>query len=155
MWELETTLVLKIPGLSKEQVAKVAKQIIRTIEKRTASGRDKNGVMFKGYSADYMESKVFEAVGKSTQVDLRLTGEMMTDLDILSSSNGKATIGFPDDEARARAHGHITGANGTGKLPVRDFLGVNNDELASAIRRSGVVKTEGEVATLLSKAEVV
>jgi hypothetical protein len=67
-----------------------------------------------------------------------MSGEMLADLQVLhvDAKKGEIHVGFRDHEAIGKAHGHITGADGN--LPVRDFLGV----------------TEKEIATILSKVPV-
>jgi hypothetical protein len=151
MYEAETTLILKL-DLNPDSLEAVAKQVIYLIEKRTANGRDKRGNPFKGYSEEYKKSMDYLAAGKTGQVNLRLSGEMMTDLDVTNLTARTVAIGFPDDEKRAIAHGHITGANGN--LPVRDFMGISKEELATAIRKSGVVRTEAEVQDLVSRGSI-
>jgi hypothetical protein len=153
-YETETSIVIRL-NLPKQKMEKVAKQVVRLIERRTASGLDMHGNKFVGYSEAYINSINFKAADKSPgQVNLRLIGEMMTELDVISASNGKVTIGFEDPEQRAKAHGHQVGKEGGSNLPKREFIGVSVDELASAIRRSGVVSTEAEVEALLKGATI-
>lgn len=114
----------------------MGREIIRTIRARTEAGKDKNGAPFHGYSQEYKDSLEFRIAGKSeSHVNLRLTGEMMSGMEVLwaNPASGSVAIGFRDSTDRGKAHGHITGANG--KLPVRDFLGISSDELASILSK--------------------
>jgi hypothetical protein len=60
---------------------------------------------------------------------------MMSGMEVLwaNPSSGSVAIGFRDTADRGKAHGHITGANG--KLPVRDFLGISSEELATILSK--------------------
>jgi len=114
----------------------VGREIIRTIRARTEKGKDKNGSPFTGYSQEYKDSLEFRVAGKNESlVNLRLTGEMMSGMEVLwaNPASGSVAIGFRDSGDRGKAHGHITGANG--KLPIRDFLGISKDELATILSK--------------------
>ncbi len=114
----------------------MGREIIRTIRARTEAGKDKNGSAFHGYSQEYKDSLEFRIAGKSeSHVNLRLSGEMMSGMEVLwaNPSSGSVAIGFRDTGDRGKAHGHITGANG--KLPVRDFLGISSEELATILSK--------------------
>jgi hypothetical protein len=123
------------PTLSNDYLQRVGREIIRTILERTAKGLDKDRVLFPFYSKEYKESDDFKLTGKSSTVNLRLSNDMLSDLSILDVRKGEIVIGFEDGEQRAKAHGHITGANGTGRLPVRNFLGISDKEMASIMRK--------------------
>jgi hypothetical protein len=117
----------------KEYLERVGREAVRVIQARTEKGLDKNGNTFAPYSDDYVKSNNFILAGKSkSHVDLRLFGDMMT---ALSSKvvDGKVIIGMDNATDRAKAHGHITGAQG--RLPVRDFLGVSPAEVGEIMRR--------------------
>jgi hypothetical protein len=60
---------------------------------------------------------------------------MLADFSVLAARNGRIILGFDSEEQRAKAHGHMTGQEGSGNLPVRDFLGISDEELAQAIRK--------------------
>jgi hypothetical protein len=136
-WEQEATLVVRLKSkYPKDYLERVGREIIRTIRARTESGKDKNGSAFKGYSEEYKDSLEFRIAGKSeSHVNLRLTGEMMSGMEVLwaNPASGSVAIGFRDTGDRGKAHGHITGANG--RLPIRDFLGISNDELATILSK--------------------
>ena len=153
-WETETTLIVKM-NLPKTKLEKVARAAAALIRKRTADGIDKDGKPFVPYSKEYKESPEFAQAGKSGKVDLKLTGEMMTEFGVLQVQNGRFSLGVEDEEQRAKLHGHITGQEGSGKLPVRNPLGLSKAELASVLRTTGVAKTEEEVDALINSMEVV
>ena len=156
-YETETSLVIRVKRDAKVKLKagdleEIGAQVIRAIERRTAKGIDKNGASFAPYSEAYIASQNFAAAGKSPdKVNLRLLGEMMSSLEVLRADSGRVTIGFEDDEQRAKAHGHIVGANA---LPKRDFLGVNRAELEQAVRRSGVAQTLEQADAIIASLEV-
>ena len=65
-------------------------------------------------------------------VNLTLTGEMLNSIELIDNNNIALTIGFKDELQAAKAHAHITGANG--RTPVRDFLGLPPFELSSILK---------------------
>jgi phage gpG-like protein len=74
------------------------------------------------YSKTYVKSEAFQAYGKSPgTVNLKLTGSMRADIDVVGTSATSVTIGFVDEESEQKALGHI---NGSGNLPVRNFWGL-------------------------------
>jgi phage gpG-like protein len=82
------------------------------------------------YSDDYEDSLEFKAAGKSKgDVNMTLTGDMLASMDVISTDGSTLVIGFSDSEQAAKAHGHMTGANGSGRLPKREFFGISRDEL--------------------------
>ena len=97
-----------------------ANRIIDEIVNRTQDGIDKKGSSFVAYSKSYKSSTVFDIYGKSKQVNLTLTGSMLSSVDSIISRE-KIIIYFNDDEDAAKAHGHINGSN---NLPKRDFFGL-------------------------------
>lgn len=111
----------------------VAQEIIDFIVERSKNGRDKDGRPFPGYSKSYKESKEFEIAGKSSKVNLTLSGEMLNSIKLLSHRRGELLIGFENGtEQNAKAEGNITGSYGKPR-PVpskaRDFLGISQSRL--------------------------
>ncbi len=103
------------------------KRLIDDIEARLDEGKDKDGEKFTGkagkYSKSYRESEEFKFWDKDKTVNLQLTGQMRSAMDVISTAGRIVTIAFIDQEANDKAHGHVNGAN---YLPVRDFWGVPN-----------------------------
>jgi hypothetical protein len=137
-WE-ETVTVIKIKGSKKpnDWLRRVGEEAVQVILDRTKAGKDKNGNPFHPYSDAYKNSDDFILAGKSANnVNLKLMGEMLADLSVLSARDNTIIIGFPDDEQRAKANGHITAKQGTGKLPKRDFLGISDKELQKILEKT-------------------
>lgn len=134
----------------------MGREAINIILERTKKGLDKNGVPFHPYSPDYIASDDFKLAEKSkNRVDLRMTSDMLENLSIMYAGEGKSgdsvvILGFPDEHQRAKANGHITGQQGRGPLPKRDFLGISKDELSSILTKIPPPEKLGK-AELLSK----
>lgn len=102
----------------------VGRRFIDEIVNRTQSGINKNGRQFTKYSSSYKESLVFEIYGKTSEVTLTLTGEMLASMGVTATPPRKVVIGFQSNEQEAKAHGHIFGGGYKRSLPVRDFFGL-------------------------------
>ncbi len=113
--------------LSPQQRELLAQKIVQKIKDRTREGFSATGRPFKGYSKKYKESLDFKIAGKSDQVDLSLTGDMVADLDVLSINNRYIVVGYDMDYPDiGKVHGNVTGEYGNDK-PVtskRDFIGL-------------------------------
>lgn len=99
--------------------------IIERIRERTESGIDKLGRKFKNYSESYKESLPFKAFGKTSQVDMTQTGDMLGTLEIVKDSPTKLVFGWEDETQNAKAFNHTTGDT----VPKRDFFGLPKEEL--------------------------
>ena len=111
----------------------IAQEAIDLIKNRVEEDNTGNsGRALAGYEESYFESEIFAAFNKSKgDVNMTLTGEMMASIDVTDTSENGITIGFNDDFNNAKAHGHMTGMEGKGK--VRPFFGVNKGELESIV----------------------
>ncbi len=112
--------------------------IVERIVERTQQGKDKNGNPFPKYSNSYKESLDFKIAGKSSKVDLQLSGDMLAELKLLKSTRNWVEVGFDRwSEENARADGNIRGTYGQ-KTPIkgkaRDFLGITEKELMKIIQ---------------------
>ena len=118
----------------------IAVDIIDTIVDRTQNknkGVRKRGkgyelYDFPEYGKKYIKSKDFKIAGKSEEVDLTLSGDMMADIQLLSHKSGELLIGFENgSESNSKAEGNIRGTYGQPK-PIkkkkRNFLGITKDE---------------------------
>lgn len=111
--------------------------ILEFIRDRTKSGIGLNASgtrnkSFPAYSKSYMESLDFKIAGKSSNVDLTLSGDMLDAMDILNHKKGTITIGFENGTVdNAKAEGNILGSYGGAPKPskARNFLGVTPSEL--------------------------
>ena len=106
---------------------KFGEEIIDTIVKRTLKGIDKNDIPFLPYSKAYMDSIEFKIYNKKTNVNLRLSGQMLSSMKV-SKGSYEVTVWIPDEFNNAKAYGHIKGSK------VRDFLGLPKDDEAKAMR---------------------
>lgn len=127
-------------------------RIIEKIVERTQGGEDLSGRPFKGYSKSYMESLAFKVFGKSKDVDLTLSGDMLASMQVVDTNPRKLTIGFPDSTENAKAFNHNTGDT----LPKREFFGIRDEELEEireefqedVVDFAQIVETRDEEATL-------
>ena len=113
--------------------------ILEFIRDRTEAGKDKNNKAFKKYTNAYKDSVDFSIAGKSSKPNLKLSGDMLDDLDLLSDKKGQLLIGYENgSENNGKADGNITGsygqANGNKKY-ARDFLGITPRDLTRVIKR--------------------
>jgi hypothetical protein len=145
-----------------EERRAIAAEIISRITERTQEeNRDKNGRPFPGYSKAYKESLEYKIAGKTGDVNLTLSGEMMDMLQLLRTSKGKIEIGYKaGDKVNGKVEGNRLGTYGQSKqvAPKRDFLGITQKELKDILRnyplrneekrRESVeeVKLSGEIA---------
>lgn len=157
-YDVNTFEVLNRSGRSIEQVralrramgsnfhVRFATKAIDQIFKRTISGNDVFGKPFERYSDSYKRSLAYRIYGKSSHVNLKLTGEMLSSMGIGSIRNGRVKIIIIGDLNNAKAEGHTFGIErnvGRGvKIKVgkrtktvfkkqkvkRPFLGLSTDE---------------------------
>ncbi len=116
-----------------EYKKKIAETIRQLIYQRTLSGRDRYGQPFAPYSPFWSATK--GAMG-STKVNLYFTGHMFGNMQE-KIDNDDAVIYFADDFAAKKAAGHI---EGKGRLPVRDFFFLTEEEVQAAVIRGVMEK---------------
>jgi hypothetical protein len=123
---------------------RLAFDILEHIRKRTSNGQglNSNGTrlrQFPKYSESYSESLDFKIAGKSTSdVNLKLSGDMLDAMDLLNHRSGQITIGFENgSDENARAEGNILGSYGgaPNKAKARNFLGVTAKELEIIVKQ--------------------
>ena len=115
----------------------IAIEVIDKIIARTKAGKDKNGNPFAPYTKEYKESINFKIGGKSSRVDLTLSGDMLDSLEIIRNAP-IMEIGYSSgNPERGKAEGNILGTYGQPKqtAPKRDFLGIQERELESILRK--------------------
>ena len=152
-------------GLSSIVREQIGAKVIEDIQKRTDKGLDKEGRAFPKYTKGYKESDDFQAAGKGSKVNLRLSSEMMDSLSLIENTDGRITVGYnKGDEVAGRVEGNVIGSYGdsTGHADkARDFLGVPAKRLRLIIREviedstpididTGSI-AEGLVGTLLNR----
>jgi hypothetical protein len=148
MAQQKTTIKIN-PKYNKEQREAIAQEIIDYMIDRTLKSKDKNNRNFKPYSKEYKQSLDFKNAGKTSKVNLTLSGDMLVSMDLLNSRKGSITIGYQKgSEENDKAEGNIKGTYGstrktkidpkTGKrvprqIKKRDFLGISGNDLRSKI----------------------
>ena len=108
----------------------MAEALLQKMLDKTAKGKSRTGKVFKKYSKAYMASEDFKAFGKTSKVNLDLTGDMLGLIEVIDESPNTVTLGWDDKTEAAKAHGHING-NKVTRLPVRDFFGLNQKDIAA------------------------
>lgn len=103
--------------------------VVEFIEKRSNDGKGIGGKKLKSpYSKAYTKTTEFEVAGKSpTEINMRLTGEMIDSIDVLDFDGQVLTVGIEGDQA-PKAHGHMTGKNGEVPSMKREFFGLTETE---------------------------
>lgn len=120
----------------------VGQAIIEKIVNRTASGKSLSGGKFKGYSESYSESLAFKAAGKTKgDVNLKLFGDMLGTLDVISDEGNKLKIGWDDELQNAKAYNHNYGET----VPKREFMGLTQAEITE-IKNEFIGEAIGRVA---------
>ena len=91
-----------------------------------AMGRGRQIKLKSPYSKSYIDSLDFKAFGKKpSQVNMKLTGDMLGLMDIKRQSSNSITIGWTDATENAKAYNHSVGDT----VPRRPFFGVSKSEL--------------------------
>lgn len=124
----------------------VAEEILNFIVERTKKGKGSDGVNFPEYSPLYKASDAFKLGGKSSTVNLTLSGEMLDSLEVLEAKRGKIVFGFAkDSDMNGRADGNCRGSYGTSKddpSKARNFMELSGKELAKIIRSLDILPRE-------------
>lgn len=125
-------LSIKVPftqPIKPRERAKIADAILTHIVGRTMAGLDKDNEKFSKYTRKYAEEK---GVGVS-EVDLLLSGEMLSELKVLKINPREIEIGYQGSkELIGKVDGNIRGTYGQPEpIPgkARDFLGINASDV--------------------------
>lgn len=120
-------------NFSSDQRIILADLIINKIRENTQNGFDRNGKSFKGYSKSYKESLDFKNAGKTSEVDLTSTGDMLASIEMISHGAGYVTVGYPTGgEFAGQVEGNTIGSYGMDKgraSKARPFLGLPQNDL--------------------------
>jgi phage gpG-like protein len=87
------------PLISQSLMQEVGQLAVRLIRTRTEQGTDAKGRPFQPYSPEYAERKADE-LGSGT-VNLTVSGRMLNDMQVVSTTNSKVTLGFISSGGRA------------------------------------------------------
>ena len=136
----------RFEGISEVQRSAIGNEIVNTIQDRTASGIDKDGNRFTPYNPNYINSKHFKNAGKSGNVNLVFSNEMMNSLEYLPelSQGSSITVGFPNGtDVNSRAQFVIEGHGRKGDFtqPPRNPMGLTGNErnrIVDMVPRRGV-----------------
>jgi len=112
----------------KEQQNQIADAIITHIVGRTMAGLDKEDKKFVKYTKKYSDLK---GVSRN-EVDLLLSGEMLSELKILNVTRNGAEIGYKGSKGLiGKVEGNLIGSYGKSPDPekARDFLGIKDDDV--------------------------
>lgn len=131
---------LNLEGYSPSEREAIVGDVIRTIQKRTKQGLDKDGKPFPKYTKAYTKSQDFKIAGKTSKVDLVLSGDMLDSIELLKNAP-KTVVGFERGSTEnGKADGNIRGTYGQdspidGGKYARDFLGLTKAELKSILSK--------------------
>lgn len=128
MAEANQSKIILIPtGFSKSIREQIGQDIIDKIKRRTAQGLDINNEFFASYSPNYE---------KTGTVDLKITGEMLSGLSVLSTGDGFIRIGFDSSRSNDKA-AYIQQPRGQklDKQPIRRFVGISQRDLNIILER--------------------
>ena len=110
-----------------------AQSMIDVIKERTDKYKDVNGDRLKKYSESYTQSDIFKAASKGrSEVNMRLTSEMMDTIDVIEQNGSVVKIGWDDGFNSKKAYAHMTAFKGHPTIksaPVREFFGITKKEI--------------------------
>ena len=102
--------------------------IKEVINRTTVKKIGTNGKPFKAYSDSYKSSFEFKLAGKGKKPNLKLTGDMVHSIELISHEEGSLVIGYePDDEIAGKVEGNQIGSYGKSAgnpAKARKFLGL-------------------------------
>jgi len=128
-FDLEEILGVDLSG-DETLAAEIGQDVVQFIQDRSLNGKGIGGKKLKSpYSKAYTKTTEFEVAGKSaTDINMRLTGEMIDSIEVLDFDGQVLTVGIEGDQA-PKAHGHMTGKNGEVPAMKREFFGLTENEL--------------------------
>ncbi len=140
--------VIDIPkGFSKEERKLIASDIIDYMREQAQSGYSPiTGEKFVKYEKGYAK---FKGV-KVSDVDLTLSGKMLSALKLIKESDGKLVIGYKKSDAEAgKAEGNQIGSYGQPNAnpeKERPFIGINNEQKTKILKQYGLDEKEALAA---------
>lgn len=121
-------------------MTKLGKMAIEDITTLTEAGKDVSGRAFAPYSESYAEWKADYHGGSmgakvgTGSVDLRVSGRMLEDMQIVEASNRKVVIAFASARSAELAFYHVESGAGRSRV-IRDFFGLTPMFLRRAVSR--------------------
>ena len=114
--------------------AEIGQDIAQYIRNRSAENKGIGGKALRSpYSKEYAASLEFKVAGKSrTDVNMRLTGDMLESIETLDFDGSVLTVGIEGEQA-PKAHGHMTGKNGQAPKMKREFFGITKKEFEEIV----------------------
>lgn len=120
----------------------IANDIIQYVRKRTKSGRGEGNQKWKGaagkYSPSYQKSLDYKLKPSKGVVDLTLSGDMLTAIELRQSKKGQIQIGIPfSAQEWDRAKGNILGSYGRApnRNKARPFLKLSKGEVKKILSK--------------------
>lgn len=139
--EVSQTINLRdlLGGLASDQTVTESFKaaLVDHIRERTRSGRDVDGKLFPkakksdGYSKSYQNSLAFKVYGKTNEIDMTLTGDMLDTMKV-EEKGFDIKITFDGLLNNTKAFAHITGFEGHPTIKdtkPRKFFGITDKEL--------------------------
>lgn len=114
------------PALRRNIAESLIEVVLKRVEKDN-QGVNANGALvdLKRYSQAYIDSQEFKAFDKTKgDVNMKLTGSMLSSVDLISDQPGKIKIGIDNEEA-PKAFNHLTGET----VPRRPWLGLTSKDI--------------------------
>lgn len=116
----------------------IGEDLINFIIERSKNGEGKDGKSFPKYSKEYKESLDFKIAGKSDEVNLTLSSELLDSLEVIEVSKNKIRIGYDkgDERNNAVAEGNIIGSYGKSRgssSKARNYLDLSHKEVKSVL----------------------
>lgn len=132
-------VTIKIPDLySADDMDRIGQDIVQFIRDRTelGVGVKRAGRGFRVYDLPEYTA-AYEKFKGSSKVDLFLSGELLTALDVLDVSDGEITVGYEEgDPINGKAEGNFTGSYGKQRAnpkKARSILGITREELDAVL----------------------
>jgi hypothetical protein len=137
----------------------IGQDIVDFIQERAINGQGIGGKELRSpYSKSYSTSGEFIAAGKDeNEVNMTLTGDMIESISVIDFRDNVLTVGIEGPQA-PKAHGHMTGKNGTVPKMKREFFGLSKAEIEEITDRyqdrvDEIARSEASLESLLSESE--
>lgn len=114
--------------------------LVETIKERLDKGVFLNASADKTYSEQYKDSTEYIVANKSNPANLQLSGEMLSNLQVIESASGKIKIGYTVPINQKKAFNHHTGDT----VPKREFMGFRESEIKKIFREFRGRASNGE-----------